>query len=142
MSSFLTELQIKPVDGKDMVWELLAPFRYWIDELHDGTVIEMPIGARTDFASIPRIFWNILPPWGKYGKAAVIHDWLYKTGVFDRKKCDVIFLEAMNVLGVNYITRYTMYYGVRAGGWYAWDKHRAEGSIPLKGMLSTKNERY
>src|SRR2546429_3829044 len=27
-------------------------------------------------ASIPRLFWIALPKWGKYGNAAVIHDWL------------------------------------------------------------------
>lgn len=140
MSSFLTELKIKPVDGEDLLFELLEPFRYWIDELHDGPVIELPAGFRTDFASIPRLFWNILPPWGKYGKAAVIHDWLYKSGVFSRERSDEIFLEAMKLLGVSTAVRYIIYYGVRLGGWIAWSGHRKVQSIPS--VIAVKSERY
>ena len=33
----------------------------------------------TDFASIPRPLWSILPQWGRYGNAAVVHDFGYWT---------------------------------------------------------------
>lgn len=142
MSSFLTELEIKPVDGERMLWELLAPFRYWVEELHYGLVIEMPKGARTDFASIPRILWNILPPWGRYGKACVIHDWLYQSGELTRKRSDEILLEAMKVLAVGNAARYAIYWGVRIGGWVAWNKHRKEDKPLFQGAMLVKNEQY
>jgi len=44
----------------------------------------VPAGYRTDFASIPRPIpwplWPLLPPVGRSGKAAVIHDWLSENG--------------------------------------------------------------
>jgi hypothetical protein len=79
----------------------------------------------TDFASIPRGLWNILPPTGEYGKAAVLHDWLYCTGGLDnwaranrftRAQCDRIFLEAMTILGVCPWKRRLMWLAVRAFG--------------------------
>lgn len=34
-------------------------------------------GYRTDFASVPKLFWNIIKPDGTYRLAAVAHDFLY-----------------------------------------------------------------
>jgi len=41
-----------------------------------------------------------------------------------RKEADAIFLEAMQVAGVNWFSRHVIYSGVRAGGMVAWNKHR------------------
>jgi len=73
-------------------------------------------GTMTDFASIPRILWPILPPWGRYGWAAVIHDDGYRHGKFDRKTCDLLFLHAMEELNVAKWKRYVMYKAVRRFG--------------------------
>jgi lysozyme family protein len=63
-----------------------------------------------DGASVPRIFWSIVPPWGQYGQAAAVHDYLceYLTVMtkegpkrITRKRTDQIFEEAMQVLGVD-----------------------------------------
>lgn len=123
MSSFTTDLKLQPLDdGK--TFRLLEPFRYRLGSLDSQNIITIPEGFETDFASVPQIFWNILPPWGKYGKAAVLHDYLYKSGMFDRSRCDEIFLEAMEALNVSWIKRKTIYAGVRMGGWIAWNNHR------------------
>lgn len=102
---------------------LEKPFTYDIGKL-GGETIEVPAKFTTDFASVPRIFWNILPPWGKYGKAAVLHDWLYHKQTYTRARTDKIFLEAMKVLGVPWHRRSTIYWGVRVGGWVAWNQHK------------------
>lgn len=126
MSSFTDELIISPIG--DQKWKLQKPFRYWLTDaefqLHQGRVITVPAGFITDFASIPRVFWNILPPWGKYGKAAIVHDYLYQSGMYRKEKADRIFLEAMEVLGVSWITRNIMYQAVNWFGFMAWNKHR------------------
>jgi len=71
-------------------------------------------GFETDLASTPRILWIILPPYGKYARAAVIHDWLYyKDRGYTRKEADKIFLEAMRDYKVETWKRVLMYYGVR-----------------------------
>jgi len=124
MSSFTKPLVVTPLpDGK--TWELVEPFEYYLDE-PDGEKITVPTGFCTDFASIPRFAWSIIGgPWGKYGKAAVIHDWGYHKTLYTRKIMDRIFLEAMEVLGVGRIKRRTMWLAVR---WFAgkvWKKYEA-----------------
>ncbi len=105
---------------------LIHYFRY----VSSHGIITVPTGFVTDGASIPRIFWNILSPFGDYFPAALVHDFLYSrssTGRFtvDRKTADLIFKEAMFNLGIGWLTRETIYRAVRLGGWPAFKKERA-----------------
>lgn len=127
MSSFTTPLIVCLLDDGN-TWKLMEPFDYSIGDLSSGWKIEVPAGFVTDFASVPRILWNILPPTGKYGKAAVLHDWLYHRQEYTRAFTDSIFAEAMDALGVPAITRGAMYLGVRIGGWVAWNQHKRENA--------------
>ena len=86
--------------------------------------ITVPAGFRTDFASVPRALWSILPPWGKYSPAAVVHDWLYYCGMYPRVVADEIFLFLMERVGVSWWKRRIMYRAVRTFGGVAWRKHR------------------
>jgi hypothetical protein len=135
MSSFTDKLIVSPINGTGR-WQLEAEFDYHVGTEESEIVIHVPSGFQTDFASIPQCFWSILPPWGRWGKPAVIHDYLYskqgalfanqrygRTIIYDRKDCDEIFLEAMTVLGVNWLTRRIMYGAVRSFGWAAWNKY-------------------
>ena len=55
------------------------------------------------------MLWNILPPTGPYGKAAVLHDWLYRTaGKATRAQADRVLREAMEALGVGWWTRHAL----------------------------------
>ena len=122
MSSFTDQLIVSPLpDGKR--WVVRRLFYYYIDEdTPSGDKVVVPIGFVTDFASVPRVFWKILPKWGKYGNAAVVHDYLYSKGNRSRKECDKIFLSGMKVLGVPTWKRYSMYYAVRMFGWICFGK--------------------
>jgi len=116
MSSFTTPLEVEATNeiGK---WKLTEPFEYVVGSLENPEdIIKIPAGFITDFASTPRFLWSIFPPFGKYGKAAVLHDYLYGTQKYSRKKCDKTFLEAMGVLKVPKWKRYMMYYAVRLFG--------------------------
>jgi Protein of unknown function (DUF1353) len=100
-------------------WELAETVIYDAPAYpHDQLTI--PAGWKTDFASIPRPFWALLPPTGQYGLAAVVHDWLWNHPALDSGKTlsaaevDSIFLDAMAELNVPRLTRYTMYGAVRA----------------------------
>lgn len=117
MSSFNAPLYLEYGDGHE--WRLTQGFRYDTDLLAAGAVY-VPAGFETDFASIPRPLWNIFPPTGKYGKAAVIHDFLYRKSGVPREKADKIFLEAMECLGVGWWTRQTIYRAVRLFGGHAY----------------------
>ena len=122
MSSFTTELIVKDLGNR--TWELVEPLVFMTCLFKKPRFITAPRGFVTDFASIPRPFWFLLPPTGDYGKAAVVHDWLYFAGTYSRRDADLVFLEAMKALGVNWLVRGVMYEAVRwfAGG--SWRKHR------------------
>ncbi len=113
---FLDPLSLIWIGGK-RPYELQLPYRY--DSLLLDEVITVPVGYRTDFASIPRVFWRILPPHGPYVPAAVVHDWLCdlrgSTGI-DSAATHAVFLEAMEVLRVPAWKRATMYRAVRLFG--------------------------
>lgn len=114
MSSFLTPLRAEYLDGEK--WLLLEPFSYRVGEFGSTDIIVVPAGFETDFASIPRLFWAIYPPAGRWGKAAVVHDFLYRSGARPRWECDAVFLEGMQVLGVPRLRRFLMYAAVRLFG--------------------------
>jgi len=82
--------------------------------------VDVPTGFTTDFASVPCLLWIILPKWGKYGNAAVIHDYLYYDQSTTRLRADNVFLEAMIVLKVPVWQKFCLYTGVRIAGWWAW----------------------
>lgn len=122
---FLGQPILTPCDDF-ITWKLLADFKYFMNDKNGSEMITVTQGFTTDFASVPRLFWNIFPPWGKYGNAAILHDCLYTRQDRPRKVCDEIFLDAMWCLGVNYFVRWLLYWAVRLGGKSAWDKHAAE----------------
>ncbi len=119
MSSFTSPLIVTPMpDGRK--WRLLKPFSYHIGTEHSRHIIKVPKGFETDFASVPQFLWSWLPFWGKYGKAAVLHDYLYQTHETERSIADAIFYEAMLVGGTPKRRAKLMYWGVRLFGWLAW----------------------
>lgn len=87
-----------------------------------GYIIDVPKGFKTDFASVPRLFWRRLPKWGKYSYAAVVHDYLYYSHIVSRKKADLIFKDLMLRNGVSKIKANIMYLAVRIGGKKGWNK--------------------
>jgi hypothetical protein len=102
----------------------LEPFAYAIGDKGMPFIIQVPAGFRTDLASIPRMFWPILPPHGVYSKAAIVHDWLYVTGHASRLVADAVFYEAMRALGVGWFRANIMFMAVRIGGRKPWNKRR------------------
>jgi hypothetical protein len=76
----------------------------------------VPQGFVTDLASVPRVFWTIYPPFGRYQKAAVLHDFLCVTRMVSYQDAHGIFRRIMRELGVSRFTRWTMWSAVRVGG--------------------------
>ncbi|EBW6110964.1 DUF1353 domain-containing protein [Salmonella enterica subsp. enterica serovar Typhimurium] len=96
-------------------WRVYEPFEFYLSE-DNSDVISVPAGFVTDLATIPRIFWSVMPPDGKYAKAAIIHDYLYDNALRTKKEADLIFLDGMAVLGVPKWKRIVMYLAVRIFG--------------------------
>ena len=96
----------------DDSWRLVEPLEYWGNV--DRFVIEA--GFETDFASVPKIFTWLLPRYGKYTKAAILHDWLCaraRKGLIPRCDADGIFRRSMRELGVPFLRRWLMWTAVR-----------------------------
>lgn len=108
---------------KDM-WVTDLEFTFYIGVPEDQKYVTVPKGFITDGASVPRLFWALIPPWGVYGQAAVVHDWLCvhkkltKNGEdgdlnLTLKQIDDILYIAMKASGTNWIKRNVIYSAVR-----------------------------
>ncbi|EEN1039761.1 TPA: DUF1353 domain-containing protein [Salmonella enterica] len=92
------------------LWRVHEPFEFYLCD-DNSDVISVPAGFVTDLATVSRIFWTLLPPDGKYAKAAIIHDYLYDNALRTKKEADKIFLD-----GVPRWKRTVMYQAVRMFG--------------------------
>lgn len=130
-AQFLTPLQVEQVTEDD--WRLLSPLRFYSRKL--DRVLEIPAGFITDFASVPRwpfIYWFT---GGTASAPAVLHDWFYRTNTEDitRAASDAVLKEAMEARGYWYARTWMMYLGVRIGGYWSYDKRRANVSVHSTG---------
>lgn len=99
-------------DGRNM--QLKKAFGY-IDPR--GTKWNVPAGAKTDGASIPRVLWVTYPPFtGKYRLAAVIHDYYCQQRSRGWKDTHKVFYDAMRASGVPEQTAKVMYGAVYGFG--------------------------
>lgn len=135
----ITKLKLKPVNNGKCILE--ADYIYSIN----GFLITVPKGFITDGASIPKSLQWIYDPYGKYIKAAVIHDYLYSkyndTGI-NRTLADKIFDFIMKETGVNGKTRRKFYVAVKYFGKIFWqDKLKNEGYIDRAVIDRTKEAR-
>lgn len=135
MAGFLSPLRVERLDGSK--WKVLEDFEYCVGAADSNIIIDVPAGFITDFGSVPKAVWNLIPPvGGPCDKAYVIHDMLYQypyvqwtepveAHLISRGYADSVLNEAMQVLNVGRLLRWSVYTGVRVGGWKAWDGYRA-----------------
>ena len=98
MESYPLDMQGLPVspyrraDGETVV-VLYADMAYYTSK---GCIV-VPKGFESDGCSMPRFFWRIFghPFSMEYLREAILHDWLYKTQMFNRKTADLIFREEL-----------------------------------------------
>lgn len=122
MSKFINVLKLSPyADGIN--WCVIEDFIFEYGEEGKGIIITVPKGFITDFASVPHVFWNILPPWGKYGPAAVVHDWLYYDQSTTKDFADDVLMEGMKVMQTEVLQRDIIYEAVHKAGQDAWNEN-------------------
>lgn len=113
MSRFLTNFVCVKIYRYGETPELIENLVY---KMNENRIFIVPKGFKTDFASIPRIFWAIIAPLGKHTLPAVLHDFLYTEGYkmgISRKEADKIFYNAMIDSFVNRFTANIMWACVR-----------------------------
>ncbi|MEJ2790418.1 MULTISPECIES: DUF1353 domain-containing protein [unclassified Pseudoxanthomonas] len=110
----------------------LVPFGDWDYYYLDGNIIwkpnpgqnfkevVVPRGFVTDLTSVPRAFWQVMRPEGRYAYAAVVHDYLYWTQERSREEADLIFRYAMQDSKVDPRKADAIYGMVRKFGDASW----------------------
>jgi hypothetical protein len=124
---FLTDVDTITVrrHGDDR-WALTQAIRY------RGAVDTFTVGAGyvTDFASIPPIIVGLIPRYGRWTPAAILHDYLITdmqpAGRITSHDTDGLFRRVLRELGVSTPHRWLMWAGVRwgsltGGRWHAAD---------------------
>jgi hypothetical protein len=102
MSAFTGPLTVTQLDVHWRQWRIEQTLRYEIGALEFGNIVDVPAGYETDGASVPRMFWWLLPTWGRYCRAAAVHNFIVGhveagnplPNAPDRLICDRIFREA------------------------------------------------
>ena len=93
-------------------WRLEEPLRY---RGHSDEFV-VPAGFRTDFASVPQALTWLVPRYGRYTKAAILHDHLWRecaAGRFAWADADGLLRRAMRELEVPFLRRWLMWAAVR-----------------------------
>jgi hypothetical protein len=147
---------VNRLSGRVNEWMLREPVSYRLVDTPESEVVNVPPGFATDFASVPRPFWTIIAPWGRHGRSAIVHDFLYQLGgVTDvaarsmrrpsKREADRIFREAMRVLDEVILgrsrfpafriwlagwRRWTMWAAVAAFGFKAYQRQQTRGTAP------------
>lgn len=97
---------------------LLVPLYYQDEELG---LISAPANMLTDGGSIPKLFQNVISPWGRGLKGFIIHDALYKFQWFTRAESDQCLWRMLKDLNDPSLEANVIYDAVRLGGQKHWD---------------------
>jgi hypothetical protein len=99
----------------------------------------------TDFNSIPRPAWLIIPKRGKHDRAGVVHDAGYQARLLTldgarirltRRQVDALFLEALEACGVSKPIRNVMYKTVRAKARGAYEKGQHNAGVEFNDIIA------
>jgi hypothetical protein len=111
METSISCIKLDPLkDGK--TFRLIDPVKFQTF----GFSCVIPAGFETDFASMPLK----LARWGKYGWAAILHDYLYSKDcelILTRTRADGLFYIFMRHMGTNAALSSIIYFFVRLFGW-------------------------
>lgn len=110
-------------------YKVTQSFRFFRSREEPNVWAYVPAGYLSDGASVPRLFQWLIPAWGRYGQAAVLHDilcdtlQLFKNGVpvgITRREADHLFLDGMIAAKVPWYTRWVLFAAVRLWGMFGW----------------------
>lgn len=102
---------------------LLSPLSYKDDEL--GLIVANA-GLITDGGSIPKLFQNIISPWGVGLRGFVLHDAMYKFQWFTKDQSDRALWRMLKDIGECEIEASIIYDAVNKGGWDAWNFNKLQ----------------
>ncbi|WP_328392281.1 DUF1353 domain-containing protein [Nocardia sp. NBC_00416] len=106
---FTSALVVEEIDGT--FWKVREPLGYAGADEH----FEVPVGFRTDFASVPRPVVWLIPRYGVYTRAAILHDYLLRSDQVSTVDADGLFRRALRECEVSLLRRWMMWTAVRFG---------------------------
>jgi hypothetical protein len=113
-------------------WVIVKDYHYKIN----GVELVIPTGFIFDGASVPKFLHTWLSPMGVLLVGGLIHDYGYKyqtllckgkkksIGTKTQKELDIIFRDVNIIQNGFRLINYLAYYGLKFGGFAAWNKHR------------------
>ena len=113
-------------------WVIVKDYHYRIN----GQDLVIPTGFIFDGASVPKFLHAWLSPMGVLLVGGLIHDYGYKyqtllckgkkksIGTKTQKELDIIFRDVNIIQNGVRLINYLAYYGLKFGGFAAWNKHR------------------
>jgi hypothetical protein len=113
-------------------WVIVKDYHYRIN----GEDLVIPTGFIFDGASVPKFLHAWLSPMGVLLVGGLIHDYGYKyqtllckgkkktIGIKTQKQLDIIFRDVNIIQNGFRLINYLAYYGLKLGGFAAWNKHR------------------
>ena len=115
-TSLILEADVKRPD----FWIVRAPL-VW--ESAEFGRIAVPVGFRTDLASIPRALRNLpaFDPAGRSRRPAVVHDWLYTIQSHPKDFADRFLRTSMIAEGCEHVDAEAFYEAVHLFGEDAWN---------------------
>ncbi|MBO4633261.1 MAG: DUF1353 domain-containing protein [Lentisphaeria bacterium] len=97
----------------------------------NGKWLIVPVGFKSDGASVPRFFWRIVFPPGdnRAMRAAFAHDYIYRhhpmKECWTKAEADQMFYDLLIVDGIPKLNAKLAYWGVKLFGGSAWRKRGA-----------------
>jgi hypothetical protein len=113
-------------------WVIVKDYHYKIN----GIELVIPTGFIFDGASVPKFLHTWLSPMGVLLVGGLIHDYGYKyqtllckgkkksIGTKTQKELDILFRDVNIIQNGFRLINYLAYYGLKFGGFAAWNKHR------------------
>ncbi|GAB2704654.1 DUF1353 domain-containing protein [Nocardia thraciensis] len=98
---------VEAIDAES--WRVREPIEY----RGEYQTFIVPTGFRTDFASVPRALVWLVPRYGAFTRAAILHDYLTRGGEVSRADADGLFRRALRETGVTVPQRWMMWAAVR-----------------------------
>ena len=107
------------------LWRVENSFTFVCGKEEDQYSVTVPKGFLTDGASVPRVFWFLFPPFGRYMDAAVAHDYLCEHCIVEkmgreisisRREADEIFFTIMSFHKVWLPSKFILFGCVRLWG--------------------------
>ncbi len=122
---FLDVPMIEPASRR--TWRLARPMEYE----GESETFTVPAGYVTDLASVPRALLWLVPPYGAYTRAAILHDWLITdaipAGRITSRDTDGLFRRVMREEGVKFVPRWVLWAAVRSAAPFSATRRRGLG---------------